>query len=75
MADIKFLVVVDSTKGTVAIKELDKNITGLGKSAQKATPGIAGMWKQMAAGMATVYGVVRAFRMFTNFMRDSVERA
>jgi len=46
MSDIRFLVTVDSTKGTVAIKELDKNITGLGKSAQKATPGIAGMWKQ-----------------------------
>lgn len=75
MSDIKFIVSVDSKKGTAAIKELDKNIVGIEKSTQKATPAIAGMWKQMAAGISVAYGVRKAFRAMNDFIGDSIKKA
>jgi len=73
MSDVKFLVTVDSKKGTAAIKLLDKNIEDLGKSAKKATPGIKGMWKQMAVGLGVTQLATSGIRMLRRQFADTIE--
>lgn len=72
--DIRFIVEVDSKKGTVAIKQLDKNIRDMGGTAQKASPKFAGMWKQIVAGVGITGGVTMAIRGMMNQFKDVIAK-
>jgi len=75
MSDVKIIITADSKKGQAAIKKLDDNVDRLGKTSQKAIPGIKGMWKQMAGGIAVAYGVIRSIKGLTKWMGDAIEKA
>ena len=72
MADIKFLVEVDSKKGTAVIKELDKNIEQLEKTGKKTGLGMKNLWIQFGVGMAAAQGVIRSLRGVISFMKETV---
>jgi hypothetical protein len=75
MADIKFIVECDTSKGVASIKELDKNIGQLGTTGQQSALGIGGLWKQVVGGLGATWALSKAVQSLKNFVGDSIKAA
>lgn len=75
MADIKFVVSVDTASGKAAIKQLDGEVQGLTKTTEKSGGIFKQAWAQIAGGMAVYDGLKKAGRAFVDFIGDSVAAA
>lgn len=74
-ADIKFIVEVDSKKGTAVLKGLDKDVEKLAKSSKQTTSGFKGLWAQIGVGIVVVTGLMRSIRGVVRFMGDAISKA
>lgn len=78
MADIKFLVSVDSKTAEASIKRLDAQVDKLPATTKKAAGppgGFQEMWKKIGAGIAVLSGVMISMRGLIKFMGDATEKA
>jgi hypothetical protein len=75
MADIKFVVEVDSAKGTASIRELDKSIDQLSETGKKSGSTFKETFAGMLTGMVTFDMLKRAGTEFVGFLKDSIKEA
>lgn len=82
MADVKYVVTVDSTGAQKSIETLDqafgklKNETkSLGTATGQASSSFSGMWKQFTIGQLVISGLHKAWRLFKDQVGDSVKAA
>lgn len=75
MSDIKFKASVDSKKGEVSLKELDKGVGKIEKSTKKAGAGFKQMAVGVAAGAAAFYGATKALRGLVRWTGESIKGA
>ena len=75
MSDIKFIISVDSKKGTASIKQLDGSIDKLEKTTKKSAGGFKELALKIGVGIVAFRGAVRAVRGLIDFTGDAVELA
>lgn len=73
MADIKFVVEIDSAKGTAAIRELDKEVDKLSGTGKKSGSTFKETFAGMFSGMAVYDGLKRAGAAFLGILKDSIQ--
>lgn len=82
MADVKYVVSVDSAGAVTQIKQLDKAWEELNKTGKETKTGMeqtggasSGLWKQMALGTLVAQGVQKAFSAIVGAMKDGIKGA
>lgn len=75
MSDIKFKATVDSKKGEVSLKNLDKGVDKVGKSTKRAAGGFKSLAVGVAAGVAAFAMASKALRGLVQWMGDAVDKA
>lgn len=75
MSDIKFKATVDSKKGEVSLKNLDKGVGKVEKSTKKAGAGFKQLAVGVAAGVAAFAVATRALRGLVRWMGDAVDKS
>lgn len=75
MADVKYVISVDSTGATQKIQSFDKAIDDLGKTTAKADSTFGSMWKQFAIGQIVVNALRDGWRLFKDQVGDSIKAA
>ena len=76
MADVRYIITVDTTGATASIKQFEGQVSNLGKTTQeKATPSIARLTTAIAAGLVAYQAASRALSGLTRFVADTVEAA
>lgn len=75
MSDLKFKATVDSKKGEVSLKQLDKGVTTVEKSTKKAGAGFKNLAVGVAAGVAAFAVASKALRGLIRWMGDAVDKA
>lgn len=82
MADIKYVITVDSTGAQKSIETLDQALgklksetKSLGTATGQASSSFSGMWKQFAIGHLVISGLHKAWRLFKDQVGDSIKAA
>lgn len=75
MSDIKFKATVDSKKGEVSLKRLDKDVSKIEKSTKKAGAGFKQLAVGVAAGVAAFYGASKALQGLVRWLGESIKGA
>ena len=75
MADIKFVVEVDSKKGQVSVKKLDQQIGKMEKTTKSAAGGFKNLAAKVAVGVAAFYGATRALSGMVRWLGESIKGA
>jgi hypothetical protein len=75
MADIKYIIAVDSTEATKKVEDFDKSIDDAAKTSDVAEKSHKGLWAQVALGQFAYDAAVKAGKLFIGFMKDSITAA
>ena len=75
MADIRYVIIADSTGAVKSVQKLDKQIDKMPETSKKAEGGMKNLWLQVGAGIAAAQGVIRGLKSMINFMKSTVEAA
>lgn len=75
MSDIKFKATVDSKKGEVSLKNLDKRVEKVGKTTTRTAAGFKNLAAKVALGVAGFYAAAKALRGMVRWMGDAIDKA
>jgi hypothetical protein len=75
MADIKYIITVDSTEAMKKVEDFDKSIDDAAKTSDVAEKSHKGLWAQVALGQFAYDAAVKAGKLFIGFMKDSITAA
>jgi len=75
MADIKYIISVDSSGATTSIKQFDDALRSTTTTSDNLGKGMGGLWKQFAIGQLAADALKKAIGAMSDFMRGAISLA